>query len=718
MSYSRRQLYALGEPLGESATYRRADGGLVLGGGGGGSAPAQSSTQVQDLPEWVKPYAKDVLSKGQALTQQDYTPYGGQRVAGLSDLQKTAMGTVASPEAFGKSVQGYMSPYMQNVVQAQQRSAIQQGGADAATLAARGAMTGGFGGSGTALQGAMQNRNLAQQLSDIQAMGSQNAYQQAVGQANTALGQQMQLGGVQQAQEQRGLDVGYQDFLAQKNYPYQQLSYMANLVRGTPMGMNTQSQVYQGPGNLAAQLGGLGMMGYGLTKAAGGEIKGYAEGGLSVMDKFNNPDAMMSEMSDLSIDQLQRIIQNPSTPAEGKAAQEMLATKQAQEAAMQASEQRGLASAWEQVPYIQRANIVRAAGGGILAFSGDDTDQEGGGSYVPTSSYSEQMGKLFGLIPTAFKHLVSAPGYGFSDTDTSGQAVKTPEDVTAQALKEAANKPPTRLSDYQKPPTKSAGAKTGAKSTGVTATPKDVDQTQNAQNTFLSDLAAAKQALTDPQDAIDRKAVNDLLAKQLGRPEEIRQQRMNDFLMQFGAGLVQGGSQPGVGRGLSGLLRSAGTAAPAGIQALMENRKLAQAAQDNAMKMQLENYRYNIADRKNDKQSMLNAAQNMRMLQMQQAQLDETKRRNLATEKLMGQRIAAGNTSLENAMLRSKAAIAQSSMKQAAKDWNDPLNGPALRKQYPSQGAYQQELFNQQWGQTMPQLSYLGTLGGGEDLGG
>jgi hypothetical protein len=34
MSYSRRQLYAMGEPLGDSATYRKVDGGLVLGGGG------------------------------------------------------------------------------------------------------------------------------------------------------------------------------------------------------------------------------------------------------------------------------------------------------------------------------------------------------------------------------------------------------------------------------------------------------------------------------------------------------------------------------------------------------------------------------------------------------------------------------------------------------------------------------------------------------------
>ena len=55
MSYSRRQLYALGEPLGDSATYRKADGGLILGdggGGGGGSAPANTtstSTQTSEL---------------------------------------------------------------------------------------------------------------------------------------------------------------------------------------------------------------------------------------------------------------------------------------------------------------------------------------------------------------------------------------------------------------------------------------------------------------------------------------------------------------------------------------------------------------------------------------------------------------------------------------------------------------------------------------------
>ena len=34
---------------------------------GGSSAPA-TQTQVSDLPDWAKPYAKETLGKGQALT--------------------------------------------------------------------------------------------------------------------------------------------------------------------------------------------------------------------------------------------------------------------------------------------------------------------------------------------------------------------------------------------------------------------------------------------------------------------------------------------------------------------------------------------------------------------------------------------------------------------------------------------------------------------------
>lgn len=274
-----RQLAMLDTPAGDLGAFKK-EGGKIklydLGGGGGGGQPA-TTTQTQELPEWARGYAKDVLSKGAALsdiTQNPYEAYSGKRTADFGSLQKTAMGNVASPEAWGQNVQGYMSPYMQNVVEQQQRNAREQAGAQAGALNARAAQMGAFGGSGIALQRAAQERDLMKQLEGIQATGLQTAFQQGTQQANTALGQQMQLGALQQGKEQQSLDAAYQDFLTQKNYPYQQLSYMSNLVRGTPMGMNSTSQVYQAPPSTASQIAGLGTAAIGAARLAGAKKGG------------------------------------------------------------------------------------------------------------------------------------------------------------------------------------------------------------------------------------------------------------------------------------------------------------------------------------------------------------------------------------------------------------------------------------------------------------
>lgn len=48
MTLSRRELYALGEPLGESVTRRKVGGGYVCGGGGGSSSSTASTTTNTD----------------------------------------------------------------------------------------------------------------------------------------------------------------------------------------------------------------------------------------------------------------------------------------------------------------------------------------------------------------------------------------------------------------------------------------------------------------------------------------------------------------------------------------------------------------------------------------------------------------------------------------------------------------------------------------------
>lgn len=248
------------------------------GGGGGGSQPANTTqTQTAELPEWARGYAKDVLAKGQALTdisQNPYQSYGGERNAGFSNLQKESFAE-AGPQGFGNTVGQYMSPYIQDVLNNQ--IAASNRGYDITGMqeAARATQAGAFGGGRQAIMQAENERARNSANQAITAQGLQNAFQGATQQYNTGMTQLSTLGAQQQAQRQKELDVPYQEFLNQQNYPYRQLSYMSDLIRGTPVGMQSTNQVYQAPPSGVSQLAGLGLTaaaGYGMMKAKGGTI--------------------------------------------------------------------------------------------------------------------------------------------------------------------------------------------------------------------------------------------------------------------------------------------------------------------------------------------------------------------------------------------------------------------------------------------------------------
>ena len=59
MSYSRRELYAMGEPLGESVT--RKEGGRIIYGGGGGGGPTSTTVNQSNIPEYLRPQVETVL---------------------------------------------------------------------------------------------------------------------------------------------------------------------------------------------------------------------------------------------------------------------------------------------------------------------------------------------------------------------------------------------------------------------------------------------------------------------------------------------------------------------------------------------------------------------------------------------------------------------------------------------------------------------------------
>jgi hypothetical protein len=77
-TFSRRELYAFGEPIGDGATVKKVGGGRIygLGGGGGGGGPTQTNVQNTNVPEYAKPYVETMLSatQNQLFTGPDGAP--------------------------------------------------------------------------------------------------------------------------------------------------------------------------------------------------------------------------------------------------------------------------------------------------------------------------------------------------------------------------------------------------------------------------------------------------------------------------------------------------------------------------------------------------------------------------------------------------------------------------------------------------------------------
>jgi len=271
--YSRRQLEALGEPLGDSVT-RKEGGRIIYGGGGSGGggspAPTTNTTYSTNVPEYARPYVENMLESTQKQIYTDdmagfrpYKPYStdpNKYFAGFQPLQEKAMtatGNLQTPgqyttatglagmsgiEGLGlagqmagaggryaqqatdpTAIQSYMSPYMQNVVDYQKSQALRDYQM-AAPMRARAAVgAGAFGGSRQAIESAEAQRNLMSQLQGIEAQGRQGAFQQAQQAqqfgANLGLqGQQGALGGLGAATQAAGAlgQLGGQQLGAQK----------------------------------------------------------------------------------------------------------------------------------------------------------------------------------------------------------------------------------------------------------------------------------------------------------------------------------------------------------------------------------------------------------------------------------------------------------------------------------------------------------------------
>ncbi len=372
-----------------------------------------SMTQISQTygPEF-QPFASEMMKRTGALVSQPYERYQYNRIAGFDPMQLQAQqaaanmrvspyvgqaagiaGNVANramnlnydPGKFQEErvaaervaaerantgrftdpgvASSYMSPYMQNVVDIQKREAQRQADIAGTQRGSEAVRAGAFGGSRQAILEAEAQRNLSQQMGDIQARGSQAAYEQAAqqfqtdeqrnlamqqaniqaqlqsalanqqtglsaalanqaknleaqqlreqsrqfgadlglrglqtalqgsgqlgqlagtqfGQAKDIVGMQATAGAERQAQKQRKLTQDYEDFLAQKRYPYEQAQFASSMLRGMPM--SSTESIYRAPPSAAAQFGGLASI------YAGGRQAGYfANGGLTDLALYN-----------------------------------------------------------------------------------------------------------------------------------------------------------------------------------------------------------------------------------------------------------------------------------------------------------------------------------------------------------------------------------------------------------------------------------------------
>lgn len=145
---------------------------------------------------------------GQSVAGGYYSPLVAERFQ-LGKPQQVYSDSFTAP---GVS-RAYMSPYMQNVVEAQQREARRASEIARNQQQAQAVGQGAYGGSRQAIVEAERQRNLATQLGDIQAQGLQQAYGQGMGQFNAEQAAYLQ---AQQANQGANLQAAIQNQQAQQ----------------------------------------------------------------------------------------------------------------------------------------------------------------------------------------------------------------------------------------------------------------------------------------------------------------------------------------------------------------------------------------------------------------------------------------------------------------------------------------------------------------------
>ena len=295
--------------------------GRILSGlfGGGRTTTSSSSTTTPTLPTNVQGAQTDLIDRVRAFAATPYQEYTGQRIAEFTpdqlagfqsardiaarsgELSQLTPGLVqrgvTATEGLATrlpdtDIEAYMNPYVEGVLDPMLRDIAERSAAERLRLGQQSARTGSFGGSRQAIAESELERGTQRTMAEEAAKQRAAAYTQAVnefrrdqaaipglyaaalgqlgtgqqqnaGRLATEMAPMLQVGGMQQALEQAGLDVARRDFEEQRDFPLRGIEVLRSALSLAPQVLGigssgTSTSTAPGPSPLS-QLAGVGL---------------------------------------------------------------------------------------------------------------------------------------------------------------------------------------------------------------------------------------------------------------------------------------------------------------------------------------------------------------------------------------------------------------------------------------------------------------------------
>lgn len=244
----------------------------------GSSKKKQTSKQEYQLPDYMRQGSQDAVRRAQKIAARPYENYGGQRIAQISENER--MGIDAAREGFGAwegdfasarealgrmgsiseegALEGYMNPYMEEVLNPQLRRRNRAFEAERAQRQAEAGMRGAFGGRQDLYEAEMV-RGHQEGLDDLYG----TAYGQAFDRATSLYGQEqdrlireagayqglgegqqrvgtqairdlMQTGMTERTRDQAELDFKYLEHLEERDWDIGNLDTLVKTLQSVP----------------------------------------------------------------------------------------------------------------------------------------------------------------------------------------------------------------------------------------------------------------------------------------------------------------------------------------------------------------------------------------------------------------------------------------------------------------------------------------------------